>query len=48
MEHQGGSVHGQLDVENGELCMLCFLLHFFHGQDEVRHACSIFVEEEHV
>jgi hypothetical protein len=28
--------------------MLPFLLCFFHGKDEVRHACSVFVEEEHV
>ncbi len=28
--------------------MLHFLLCFFHGKDEVRHARSIFVEEEHV
>ncbi len=33
---------------DGELCTLCFLLRFFHGKDEVRHARSIFVVEEHV
>ena len=48
MENGGGGIHGQFDVKDGELCALCFLLHFFHGQDEVRHARSVFVEEEHV
>jgi hypothetical protein len=48
LEHGGGGVHGQFNVKNGELCALCFLLRFFHGRDEVRHASCIFVEEEHV
>ncbi len=37
------------DIHNGEFSALCFLLCFFHGQDEVRHhACHNFAEEEHV
>jgi hypothetical protein len=48
LKHGGGSIHGQFDVKDGELSALHFLLHFFHGQDEVRHARDIFVEEEHV
>ena len=48
LENRGSSVHGSFDVKDGELCAFCFLLCFFHGEDEVRHACSIFVEEEHV
>ncbi len=48
LKNGGGSIHGQFNVENGEFCVLCILLHFFHGKDEVRHACSSFVEEEHV
>ncbi len=43
-----GGVHGQLDIQDGELSVHCFLLCFFHGQDEVRHAHCILVEEEHV
>jgi hypothetical protein len=39
--HRGSSI-------DGELCAICFLPCFFHGKDEVRHAHSIFVEEEHV
>jgi hypothetical protein len=48
LENRGSSVHGSFDVKDGELYAFCFLLCFFHGKDEVRHACSIFVEEEHV
>jgi hypothetical protein len=48
LENGGSGIHGKFDVEDGELCTLHFILRFFHGDDEVRHACSVFVEEEHV
>ncbi len=48
LKNGGGGIHGQFNVEDGELFVLCFLLRFLHGEDDVRHACIIFVEEEHV
>jgi hypothetical protein len=45
LENEGGSLHGQFNIKDGELCVLCFLLCFFHAEDKVRHACSVFVEE---
>jgi hypothetical protein len=48
LENGGGSIHGQFDIMDGELCALHFLLCFFCGQNEVRHAHSVFIEEEHV
>ena len=41
LKHGDNGVHGQLNIQDGELCSLCLLLGFFHGQDEVWHPGSV-------